>query len=71
VDSKNKQGREHVYEMFGLAVYDDGGPRPEFPTPGSDIYRIDSDDEKLLAGKLPGYVRGWNTVKRDGNGGGK
>jgi len=32
----------------------------------SGLYDIDPADEKLLHGKEPGYIRGWNLVKRSG-----
>ncbi len=40
-------------------------PDPQFkhPTP-TNLYRIDPEDQAVLAGKDPSYIRGWNQVKR-------
>lgn len=47
---------------------DDGSPStpPTSPSPGpaSDLYAIDPEDRELLRNKPPGYVYGWNKVKR-------
>ena len=32
-----------------------------------DIYKADPDDAELLRDKSPGYIRGWNLVKRRGH----
>ena len=39
---------------------------PPSKGPASDLYRIDDEDRDRLRGKPPGFVYGWNKVKRRG-----
>jgi hypothetical protein len=37
---------------------------PPSAGPASDLYRIDDEDRERLRGKPPGFIYGWNKVKR-------
>lgn len=39
-------------------------PKQTLKGTGSDLLRIDSEDQAILAGKPESYITGWNRVKR-------